>query len=149
MTINKVVLGSVSVSNSVAFTDADSADALAGQSALASVLQSGDVSSIFGTTFGTVTVSNVAQGNATNPSKFSIQLSRHCFLIVFAVPILVSEHVLCCCSSGKWCNSSRCHNVDTRSSGYRCNIGIDSVICFECRKTDVRVWEWQFLSLEQ
>ena len=69
VTISKVVLGSVSVSNSVAFTSSDSAAAQSGQSALALVLQSGDVSSIYGDTFGSVTVSNVTQGNATNPSK--------------------------------------------------------------------------------
>ncbi len=65
VTIAKVVLGSVSVTDSVAFTSADNQAALAGQGALAAVLQSGDVSSIFGTTFGTVAVSNVTQGNAT------------------------------------------------------------------------------------
>lgn len=69
ITITKVVQGSVSVTNSAAFTASDSADALAGQSALADVLSSGDVSSIFGDSFGTVTVSGVTKGNATNPSK--------------------------------------------------------------------------------
>lgn len=70
VTISKVVLGSVSVSNTVAFTGADSQAALAGQGALADVLQSGDVSSIFGSSFGTVAVSSVAKANATNPSEY-------------------------------------------------------------------------------
>lgn len=68
VTITKVVAGSISVTNSAAFTSSDSAAALAGQSALADVLSSGDVSSIFGTTFGSVTVSGVTEGNVTNPS---------------------------------------------------------------------------------
>jgi hypothetical protein len=69
VTITKVVQGSVSVTNSAAFTGSNSAEALAGQSALADVLNSGDVSSIFGDSFGTVTVSGVTKGNATNPSE--------------------------------------------------------------------------------
>ena len=66
--ITSVVAGSVKVTNSVAFTGADSAAALAGQSALAAVLKSGDVS-IFGTTFGSVAVSGVTLTTAANPSK--------------------------------------------------------------------------------
>ncbi|DBB09875.1 TPA: hypothetical protein ACH3X3_001488 [Trebouxia sp. C0006] len=66
VTITNVVLGSISVSNTIAFTDADSLAAAAGQTALAQALSSGDVS-LFGTTFGSVTVSNVKQANATNP----------------------------------------------------------------------------------
>ena len=69
VTITNVVAGSVQVTNSVAFTGANSAAALAGQSALAAVLNSGDVSDIFGTTFGSVTVSGVALGTASNPSE--------------------------------------------------------------------------------
>ena len=68
VTITKVVAGSISVTNSAAFTSSDSAAALAGQSALADVLSSGDVSSIFGTTFGSVTVSGITKGTVTNPS---------------------------------------------------------------------------------
>lgn len=70
VTVTKVVLGSISVSNTVAFTGADSQAALAGQGALAAVLQSGDVSSIFGSSFGTVAVSAVVKANATNPSEY-------------------------------------------------------------------------------
>ncbi len=69
VTITKVVAGSISVSTSIAFTTADAAAALEGQSALAAVLQSNDVSSIFGDSFGTVTVTGVSKGNTTNPSK--------------------------------------------------------------------------------
>lgn len=80
VTITKVVAGSISVSTAIAFTTADAAAALEGQSALAAVLQSNDVSSIFGDSFGTVTVTGVSKGNTTNPSKppsaFPVQLSN-------------------------------------------------------------------------
>ncbi len=69
VTITKVVSGSISVSTSIAFTTADAAAAVEGQSALATVLQSNDVSSIFGDSFGTVTVTGVSKGNTANPSK--------------------------------------------------------------------------------
>lgn len=69
VTITNVVAGSVQVTNSVAFTGANTAEALAGQSALAAVLNSGDVADIFGTSFGSVTVSSVTLGTASNPSK--------------------------------------------------------------------------------
>lgn len=69
VTITKVVAGSISVSTSIAFTAADAAAALEGQGALAAVLQSNDVSFIFGDSFGSVTVTGVSKGNTTNPSK--------------------------------------------------------------------------------
>ena len=68
VTVTKVVLGSISVTNTVAFTSGNTADALAGQRALVTTLSSGDTT-VFGTTFGSVAVSNVTQGNTTNPSK--------------------------------------------------------------------------------
>lgn len=68
VTVTKVVLGSISVTNTVAFTSDNTADALAGQSALVATLSSGDTT-IFGTTFGSVAVSNVTQGSTSNPSK--------------------------------------------------------------------------------
>ena len=71
VTITQVVPGSVKVSSSVAFTGADSAGAVDAQTALTNVLKSGDVSSIFGTTFGSVAVSDVAQTTASNPSKLT------------------------------------------------------------------------------
>lgn len=77
VTITNVVLGSISVSNTIAFTDADSLAAAAGQTALAQALSSGDVS-LFGTTFGAVTVSNVKQANATNPGKLVVSMPSHC-----------------------------------------------------------------------
>ena len=69
VTITNIAPGSIKVTNSVAFTSSNNAAALAGQSALASVLNSGDVSGIFGTSFGSVTVSSVALGPASNPSE--------------------------------------------------------------------------------
>ncbi len=77
VTINNVVLGSISVSNTIAFTAADSIVAAAGQTALAQALSSGDVS-LFGTTFGPVTVSDVKQANATNPGKLMVFMPSHC-----------------------------------------------------------------------
>ena len=69
VTVDKVTMGSINVAHTFAFTGADSSAANAGQSALAQVLQSGDVTGIFGSSFGEVTVSNVTTGNSTNPSK--------------------------------------------------------------------------------
>lgn len=69
VTIDKVTMGSINVAHTFAFTGADSTGAVAGQSALAEVLKSGDAASIFGTSFGPVTVSNVTQQNTTNPSE--------------------------------------------------------------------------------
>ena len=71
VTITSGAAGSIQVTNSVAFTSANSAAALAGQSALAAVLNSGDVSGIFGTSFGSVTVTGVALGTASNPSEWT------------------------------------------------------------------------------
>ena len=68
VTITKVTTGSAIVENTVAFTSSDSASAAAGRSALFQTLQSGDTT-IFGTTFGSVAVSNVTQGTADNPGK--------------------------------------------------------------------------------
>jgi small-conductance mechanosensitive channel len=75
VTITNVVLGSISVSNTIAFTAADSIAAAAGQTALAQALSSGDVS-LFGTTFGPVTVSDVKQANATNPGEFLVSHAK-------------------------------------------------------------------------
>ncbi|KAL0027428.1 hypothetical protein WJX77_000156 [Trebouxia sp. C0004] len=69
VTIDKVIMGSINVAHTFAFTAADSTAAVAGQSSLAEVLKSGDAASIFGTSFGPVTVSNVTQQNTTNPTS--------------------------------------------------------------------------------
>ena len=76
VTITNVVAGSVKVTNTVAFTGSNSAAALAGQSALATLRKSGDVSSVFGSTFGSVTVSGVTLGTASNPSKYTLLRSQ-------------------------------------------------------------------------
>ena len=68
VTITNVVLGSISVSNTIAFTSADAAAAAAGQADLTQKLSSEAVS-FFGTTFGSVAVSDVQIANATNPSE--------------------------------------------------------------------------------
>lgn len=69
VSITSVVASSISVTNLYAFTGSDSAAAAAAQASLANVLKSGSVSSLFGSGFGTVTVSGVATSNATNPGK--------------------------------------------------------------------------------
>ena len=68
VTITQVVSGSAVVTNSVAFTGADSTAASAERTALYQTLSSGDTT-VFGTSFGTVAVSNVTEGNANNPSR--------------------------------------------------------------------------------
>lgn len=69
MTIDSVIAGSIVVSHTVAFTGADSSAASSAAATLATVLQSGDVSSVFGNSFGDVTVSGVQATTTTNPSK--------------------------------------------------------------------------------
>lgn len=69
VTITMVVLGSVVVTNIVALTGAHSASAVAARNALATVLQSGDVTAIYGSSFGTVTVSGISSTTTSNPSQ--------------------------------------------------------------------------------
>ena len=92
--ITQIVPGPVKVSSSIVFTGADSTAALAGASAVAAVLASGDVSTIVGTSFGTVAVSGVTQGNATNPGK-----SRHSQGTICPCGLISCTHQTCftCC----------------------------------------------------
>lgn len=72
MTINNVTPGSIQVDNSVAFTGADAAAATTAQRQFALLVDpknANSLSSIYGTSFGTVTVSGVTLTNSTNPSK--------------------------------------------------------------------------------
>ena len=71
-------MGSVLVSNTVTFTDANFDAATAGQSALLAIYQSGDVSGIFGTAFGDVGVTNVTSTNAKNPSERLLRVVYRC-----------------------------------------------------------------------
>ncbi|KAA6422323.1 MAG: hypothetical protein FRX49_07793 [Trebouxia sp. A1-2] len=75
VSITKVVTGSAVVTNSVAFTGADSNAASAEQTALYQMLASGQTT-IFGTSFGSVVVSNITQGNATNPMDMERNVSQ-------------------------------------------------------------------------
>ncbi|KAL3131949.1 hypothetical protein ABBQ38_007645 [Trebouxia sp. C0009 RCD-2024] len=59
---------SVLVSNTATFTDANNDAALAGQKALMDVYASDDLSGIFGTEYGNVTVSDVSPVTAANPT---------------------------------------------------------------------------------
>lgn len=65
-TVTKVTAGSVSADNTIAFTGSDSAAASAAQTSLLASLKASDAS-IYGTTYGAVTVSNAASGTASNP----------------------------------------------------------------------------------
>ncbi len=126
VTITKVVQGSVSVTNSAAFTGSNSAEALAGQSALADVLNSGDVSSIFGDSFGTVTVSGVTKGNATNPSE--------CCYTLWQTSCAVSTSGLPCQSRHSFALLTVAHIVATHiclTSGTAC-VSIDLCHCWQC-----------------
>lgn len=72
VTINNVTPGSIKVDNSVAFTGADAAAAATAQTQFALLIDpknANSLSSIYGTSFGTVTVSGVTKTNSTNPSK--------------------------------------------------------------------------------
>nr|QOL01282.1 putative extracellular protein TR9_083 [Trebouxia lynnae] len=82
ISIDQVVVGSVLVSNTATFTDANSEAATAGQNALTAVYKSGDVAEIFGTSFGNVSVSNVQATEAKNPN-----LDSGAGSIVFAWPL--------------------------------------------------------------
>lgn len=97
-------MGSIEVNNTVAFTDADSASATNGQDAYFKVLNSGDVSSIFGDTFGTVTVTNVTKTNTSNPSKLCTTVCPH------ACTKLASSCLLCSVSSTSAHIASVCHS---------------------------------------
>ena len=60
------------VSSTIAFTDANAASASAARDSMYSRLSLGlDLTAIFGTTFGDVTVSDVSRNNTDNPSKLS------------------------------------------------------------------------------
>ena len=82
VTINNVTPGSIKVDNSVAFTGADAAAAATAQRQFALLVDpknADSLSSIYGTSFGTVTVSGVTLTNSTNPSK--------CFPTVILSPV--------------------------------------------------------------
>lgn len=67
--IDKVGLGSILVTSTATFTDANFDTAIAGQNALVKVLESGDLTGIFGTQYGDVTVEDVKRTDAANPSE--------------------------------------------------------------------------------
>lgn len=72
VTINNVTPGSIKVDSSVAFTGADAAAATAAQAKFASLvdpMNTSSLSSIYGTSVGAVTVSDVINSNTSNPSK--------------------------------------------------------------------------------
>ena len=132
VTITQVTSGSAVVENTVAFTSSDSSAAAAGRSALFQTLSAGDTT-IFGSSFGTVIVSNVQQGNATNPSEsnpmivclfcaviLSFHMSLHDNPIASGKP--VGLNCFCFCSCGKWRICSQPCHLDPGNStgGYSC-----------------------------
>ena len=71
-TVTDVTPGSVNVANTVAFTGSDSAAAEAAQKQLAAQLATpAGITSVYGTGYGTVTVSKIQQDSVSNPSEFS------------------------------------------------------------------------------
>lgn len=70
-TITSVVLGSVKVSNTLAFTGSDSTAAEAARNSVATALSSSNSADYFGTTFGQVSVSDVATVTTANPTGVS------------------------------------------------------------------------------
>ncbi|KAL0026954.1 hypothetical protein WJX79_002500 [Trebouxia sp. C0005] len=89
VSITKVVTGSAVVTNSVAFTGADSNAASAEQTALYQMLASGQTT-IFGTSFGSVVVSNITQGNATNPTVTNGATSAGVTVWIMGAALLVA-----------------------------------------------------------
>lgn len=87
VTIDSVVATSVSVTNTVAFTGADSTQASTAAAALVTALNSGDVS-VFGSSFGAVTVSGVTATNATNPATKSGASSIQWTVISIVVAVI-------------------------------------------------------------
>lgn len=65
-TVGTLSAGSVIVPTTVAFTGADSAKATTAQSAFAAALIAKDTS-VFGSSYGTVSVASVQKGTAANP----------------------------------------------------------------------------------
>ena len=77
VTINKVTPGSISVDNTVAFNGADTTAAKAAQSSLVTLLSSPNgVGSVYGSTFGNVTVTKVQPANSTNPSEYLLPVLK-------------------------------------------------------------------------
>lgn len=68
-TITSVVLGSVKVANTLAFTGSDTTAAEAARASVATALSSGTANAnYFGNSFGTVSVSDVKATTTTNPT---------------------------------------------------------------------------------
>lgn len=78
-TVTKVELGSIKVTNTIAFPGADEEAATAARNTVATALSSSNVAEYFGTSFGTVAVSNVQSTTSANPTgdSHSTLLSSH------------------------------------------------------------------------
>ena len=104
VTITKVTPGSINVANSVAFTGRDSDSAAAGSAAYANLMTSDDgIMAIYGTTFGTVTVSDIKLTNTTNPSEFLCIVQSHAMSCTSFHAIIASNaqhHMLLICIAG-------------------------------------------------
>lgn len=98
VTINSVVASSVSVTDTISFTGADSTAATEARDALVTALSSGD-SSVFGTSFGSVTVSEVSSANSTNTGDYSPFYS------------------FCSQFNSSFCNAERCCAIAATHSG--------------------------------
>ena len=84
-TITKIETGSVKVSNTIAFTGNDTTAATAARDTVFSALSStssSDLTKIFGTSFGAVTVSSPQSTVSNNPSKRCLVAHRHCDCLI-------------------------------------------------------------------
>ena len=91
-TITSVVLGSVKVSNTLAFTGSDAAAAEAARNSVATALASTNTADYFGTSFGTVSVSDVASTNSANPQGETCYYRRTQQVVVISVCL---QHFTC------------------------------------------------------
>ena len=73
-TVTNVVLGSIKVSNTLAFTGSDTAAAEAARNSVATALSSSGTADYFGDSFGDVSISDVKTVTTLNPA------GKHCFL---------------------------------------------------------------------
>ena len=74
--ITNIVLGSVKVSNTLAFTGSDATAAEAARDSVATALASTNSADYFGTSFGTVSVSDIASTTSANPE------GERCFMTI-------------------------------------------------------------------
>lgn len=100
-TITDVTPGSVKVANTVAFTGSDLEAATAAQKSLASKLETTEgITSVYGSGYGTVTVSSIKQDSVSNPSEL-LTLLCSCLILVKCFLSFVTRSPLPVCAADK------------------------------------------------